>query len=328
MDDRAGENEKVYLYAERGQDLPDRKNASAVLSWWKIKEDTQDSEPSAERETIAWESEKNDCTSGVKEGMTGGKLQLEYYTVKNSSGTSGVQVQKYQVTFERVPTADISLKDAKGRALNLGFEPDITEYETDTVSSKVSVETKTYGTDGYSVTVKNGDTVSEDGNCNLSKGTNSVTVTVAHTNGKSRTYHFKVNLVEKVPVTLKTPDGVKAVIVDAKDKEIEPEEDGTYALIPGASYSYIASKDDTYFAKETFQVKAVADGTMTVTAAEPEEKDGLAGFAMYNAAMGSGYGKCLYRSRNLNLVGICTSTRYRMQTVPFMYRRIRKMIIR
>lgn len=95
------------------------------------------------------------------------------YTVKNSSGTSGVQVQKYQVTFERVPTADISLKDAKGRALNLGFEPDITEYETDTVSSKVSVETKTYGTDGYSVTVKNGDTVSEDGNCNLSKGINS-----------------------------------------------------------------------------------------------------------------------------------------------------------
>lgn len=288
VDDRAGENEKVYLYAERGQDLPDRKNASAVLSWWKIKEDTQDSEPSAERETIAWESEKNDCTSGVKEGMTGGKLQLEArYTVKNSSGTSGVQVQKYQVTFERVPTADISLKDAKGRALNLGFEPDITEYETDTVSSKVSVETKTYGTDGYSVMVKNGDTVSEDGNCNLSKGTNSVTVTVAHTNGKSRTYHFKVNLVEKVPVTLKTPDGVKAVIVDAKDREIEPEEDGTYALIPGASYSYIASKDDTYFAKETFQVKAVADGTMTVTAAEPEEKDGLAGFAMYNAAMGS-----------------------------------------
>ena len=80
---------------------------------------------------------------------------------------------------------------------------------------------------------------------------------------------------------------MKAVIVDAKDKEIEPEEDGTYALIPGASYSYIASKDDTYFAKETFQVKAVADGTMTVTAAEPEDKDGLAGFAMYNAAMGS-----------------------------------------
>ena len=188
------------------------------------------------------------------------KLQLEArYTVKNSSGTSGVQVQKYQVTFERVPTADISLKDAKGRALNLGFEPDITEYETDTVSSKVSVETKTYGTDGYSVTVKNGDTVSEDGNCNLSKGTNSVTVTVAHTNGKSRTYHFKVNLVEKVPVTLKTPDGVKAVIVDAKDKEIEPEEDGTYALIPGASYSYIASKDDTYFARKTFQVKAAAE---------------------------------------------------------------------
>ena len=75
--------------------------------------------------------------------------------MENSSGTSGVQVQKYQVTFERVPTADISLKDAKGHALNLGFEPDITEYETDTVSSKVSVETKTYGTDGYSVTVKN-----------------------------------------------------------------------------------------------------------------------------------------------------------------------------
>ena len=137
------------------------------------------------------------------------------------------------------------------------------------------------------MTVKNGDTVSEDGNCNLSKGTNSVTVTVAHTNGKSRTYHFKVNLVEKVPVTLKTPDGVKAVIVDAKDKEIEPEEDGTYALIPGASYSYIASKDDTYFARKTFQVKAAADGTMTVTATEPEEKDGLAGFAMYNAAMGN-----------------------------------------
>lgn len=31
VDDRAGENEKVYLYAERGQDLPDRENASAVF---------------------------------------------------------------------------------------------------------------------------------------------------------------------------------------------------------------------------------------------------------------------------------------------------------
>lgn len=288
VDDRVGGKEKVYIYAERGQDLPDRENASAILSWQEVKEDTQDSDSTGEKETIAWESEKNDCTFGVKNGMTGGKLQLEArYTVENSSGVSGVQVQKYPVTFERVPTADISLKDTKGHALSLDFEPDITEYETDTVSSKVSVETKTYGTDGYSVTVKNGDTVSEDGNCNLSKGTNSITVTVSHTNGKSRTYHFKVKLVEKVQVTLKVPDGVKAVIVDAKDKEIEPEEDGTYALIPGASYSYISSKDDTYFAKEMFQVKTGTDGAMTVTAAEPEEKDGLAGFAMYNAAMGS-----------------------------------------
>lgn len=248
------------------------------------------------------------------------------YTVKNSSGTSGVQVQKYQVTFERVPTADISLKDAKGRALNLGFEPDITEYETDTVSSKVIGRNETYGTDGYSVTVKNGDTVSEDGNCNLSKGINSVTVTVAHTNGKSRTYHFKVNLVEKVPVTLKTPDGVKAVIVDAKDKEIEPEEDGTYALIPGASYSYIASKDDTYFARKTFQVKAAADGT-DGDRRRTGRKRRLAG-SQCTMLLWAADGKYLHRSRNLNLVGICTSTRYRMQTVPFMYRRIRKMIIR
>ena len=62
-----GVGTNCLLYTSRGQDLPDRENASAVLSWWEIKEDTQDSEPSAERETIAWESEKNDCKMCIRD---------------------------------------------------------------------------------------------------------------------------------------------------------------------------------------------------------------------------------------------------------------------
>lgn len=278
VDDRAGGKSKVYLYAKRGADLPEREKGTAKLTWAE--------DGAAKKTRIAWESEKNNCTSGVKNGMNSGKLILQArYTVENNGKSTGVQVQTYPVNINRIPTADILLKDSKNQELNVDFDPSITEYEADTVSSSLSVETKTYGTDGYRVVVKNGNTITSSDKIELSEGTNSITVKVSHSNGKSRTYHFTVNRVEKTEVKLNVPDGVKAVIVDAKEKTIAPEEDGTYALVPGAKYAYIASKDNTYFTTATFQVKK--EKTMSVNVAEPEEKDGLAGFAMYDSMRAS-----------------------------------------
>ena len=279
VDDRAGGKDSVYLYVTPGKDLPkDLKN-------YDVRYYLEDEHSLAvSNELVSWNSEKNDYGKyRVQTGM--GDSQYDVYTryLGDSSTRQSILFQGYTVKVKKVPTADITIQDQDGNSLIDGFNPAKTDYTVNTIADQINITATPYGTDGYSVSIQNGSEVSEDGNITVKDGENPVTVTVSHTNGNSRTYRFTVNKVKSVETTLKASDGVKVQVFNFNNEEIKPV-GGKYLLVPDANYTYIASVDDKYFAKESFSVKADTEKAQVIQVADPEEKDALSEFAMYNGA--------------------------------------------
>ncbi len=279
VDDRAGGKDSVYLYVTPGKDLPkDLKN-------YDVRYYLEDEHSLAvSNELVSWNSEKNDYGKyRVRTGMEDSQYDVYTRYLGDSSTRQSILFQGYTVKVKKVPTADITMKDSDGNSLIDGFDPAETDYTVSTSADHLNINAVPYGTDGYSVSIKNGSEVSEDGNVALKDGENSVTVTVSHTNGQARTYNFTVNKVKAAETTLKASAGVKVKVYNFNNEEIKPV-NGKYMLVPDAKYTYVASVDDTYFAKESFSVKADTEKTQVIQVADPEEKDALTDFAMYNAS--------------------------------------------
>ena len=273
VDDRAGGKNGIFLYVEQGEDLPE----GADLRY------DYPNNTNANGNDASWNSEKNDYgTYVVQPGMQG--YEYEVFARDPDKTTGYIKIQNYMIQVIRVPTADIVIKDGVGNSLIDGFDPAVTDNSVSTVEDSMTVKATPYGTEGYSVVIKNGDQVSEDGKITLSDGVNDVTVTVSHTNGQSRTYNFSVNKVKAVKTTIQAADDVSIEVHNFNDEAITPASDGTYLLVPGAAYTYVAEKEGKYFAKEKFSVADDGTGTAIVTAAEPEAQDALDSFVMYDAS--------------------------------------------
>lgn len=273
VDDRAGGSKSVYLYAEQGADAP----SGAKLSYLTTEENLWDTTGAS----YSWASERNElAAAAVRTGMeeTEGTLCARY-----TSSDGSTQIQSCTLRILRTPTADIILRDSEGNRVNEGFDATETEYELKTSAAELMVETVCYGTDGYSVQIRNGETESTDGKILLEEGTNIVSVIVSHTNGQSKTYTFQIRRVGAVDVRMDTAADVEVKVYTKGGQEIKPV-DGLYRLIPGGTYTYVASRKALYFTEASFTVTDEGDSQMTVTVAEPETTDALTAFGMYNAA--------------------------------------------
>lgn len=269
IDDTASTVSSIYLYVKRGENAPSEAALKTVFTGV----DGSDKSTSAR----SWNSQNVSLTQAVTTGMTGRTFALEaQYT-----GTDGYKmIQSYELTLTRVPfPSDIILTDGNGTSLLTGFQSTVTDYTVNTIHDTLNIGAKTYGTEGYSVSVQAAEKTAEN-QVKLSDGENTVHVTVSHTDGQSRTYSFKIIKSPCAVVTMKSSAGVAVEVVNANGSIIAPKETNVYELVPGETYSYIGTTDGKYHSTAAF---TAADGS-TVKVADPIAETALKDFVLYDAS--------------------------------------------
>jgi len=107
------------------------------------------------------------------------------------------------------------------------------------------------------------------------------TITVeVEAEGEKNVYTVTLKKVSAVDVTLTMNAGVTAEVLNENGSKIEPKTAGgnVYALVPGAKYHYVGTKEKNYHTTAEFE----ATDQQTVAVAEPEVKQVLTAFAMYD----------------------------------------------
>lgn len=218
----------------------------------------------------SWNSTATSLTYLLTSGMEGKTFALEaQYT-----GSDGyTQIQSYDVTVTRVPTLKALAATAEGTKLPLEFAPNTREYSLKTVSSTVDIDAAPFGED-YTVTGT--------GAVQLTGDTQDHTIQVAAPNGEQSTYTLHIQKVASVPVTLAVPSGTTVQVINGAGSEIAPV-DGTYHLVPGESYTCIATKNTWYHTQITF----TASSGLSVSVPEPVTTDWLSDLAFYNGTYAS-----------------------------------------
>ena len=218
----------------------------------------------------SWNSTATSLTYLLAAGMEGKTFALE----AQYAGADGyTQIQSYDVTVTRVPTLKTLTATAEGTKLPLDFEPTVREYSLTTVSSTLEIAAEPFGED-YTVTGT--------GTVQLTGDTQDHTVQVTAPNGEQSAYTLHIQKVASVPVTLTVPSGTTVQVFNGAGSEIAPV-DGTYHLVPGESYTCIATKNTWYHTQITF----TASSGLNVSVPEPVTADWLTGLAFYNGTYAS-----------------------------------------
>ena len=218
----------------------------------------------------SWDSTATGLTYLVKQGMEGRTFTLEAQYAASDGYT---QIQSYTITVTRVPTLASLSVTAEGTKLPLTFEPTTMSYSLTTVSSTLDIAATPFGED-YTVTGT--------GAVSLEGDTLIHSIQVTAPNGEQNTYTLRVQKVASVQVTLAIPTGTAVQVLNGAGSEIAPVS-GVYHLVPGETYTCIATKDTWYHTQITF----TASNGLKVFVPEPDTTDGLKALALYSGTSAS-----------------------------------------
>ena len=253
----------IYLNAAMG-DVPDE-NTTKLRTIY-IGTNGQDMSSTSR----SWDSTATGLTYLVKQGMEGRTFTLEAQYAASDGYT---QIQSYTITVTRVPTLASLSVTAEGTKLPLTFEPTTMSYSLTTVSSTLDIAATPFGED-YTVTGT--------GAVSLEGYTLTHSIQVAAPNGEQNTYTLRVQKVASVQVTLAIPTGTTVQVLNGAGSEIAPVS-GVYHLVPGETYTCIATKDTWYHTQITF----TASNGLKVSVPEPDTTDGLKALALYSGTSAS-----------------------------------------
>lgn len=249
---------KAYLNCQRGPDQPD---SSVGLYPCYVGTDGKDYSDTRK----AWASNTAGLTRVIRDGMEGRTIRLEARYL----GADGfTQIQSRELSLLRVPTLKSLEIAAEGTVLPLEFQPDRTDYTVTTVADGLAVSAEPYCPESK-VTVEKREPASDG---------DRVSVEVSHANGQSRTYTVQLHRVDPVTVTLLLPEGTEAEVWNAAGSPIVPFFGQSYHLVPGETYSCIATKGRWFHTRAFF----TADSGLHVTVAEPDAQSHLLAFGSYS----------------------------------------------
>ncbi len=183
------------------------------------------------------------------------------------------QYQTFALELVRVPTLSGLRVTGDGTRLPLAFDPAVTDYGVTTVSDTLTVE-PTALCQGVRVTVngKTGAAVEVP-----VSGDTEITVEASHENGCKRAYTIRVTKAASTDVTVTFEPGVSLEVTNAAGAVIAPKgvsgAGAVFALIPGETYTYVATKSTWYHTAASFEA---APG-LTLAAPTPDTSDWLAG---------------------------------------------------
>ncbi|MBR3275704.1 MAG: hypothetical protein IKG08_03730 [Eubacterium sp.] len=225
----------------------------------------------------------NELDSLVARGMEGCSFRLEGQ-YKDEKGY--VQIQSFFIDVHRIPTLDSLTVEAEGTRLSLGNEAYTTTgslLESTYVMDKtdLAVTTVSDTLDITAIPFSSDYTVSGDGQIAVNENNSIHEISVTAPDGTTTTYYLNISKTGSAVVNLQVPEGVSVEVQTAFGSVISPVGDA-YHLIPGETYTYIATKDTYYHTKADF----TAAGGETIAVAEPVAEDWLTGCALYSSGVG------------------------------------------
>lgn len=251
----------LYLNAQMG-DVPDEKNTKLCTVYAYT-----DTGKDASETTRSWDSTYTSMVQCIGFGMDGITVPLEgRYT-----GADGyMQVQTYTMHIVRIPTlksVTVKAPDGTPQIVEPVFDPYTNEYTLTAVTDSILLAAEGYG-ESY--------TVSGTGKVQTAAGTDAEISVSA--NGQTTKYTLHITRRTAANVKLTVPDGCTAEVRDAAGNAIPASADGSYALIPGGSYTCVTTKDVWYHASAVF---TASDG-LTVKAASPITADAITAAALFD----------------------------------------------
>lgn len=254
----------VYSYAEYDKmQLPKLPTLTAIYSSAKTGEQAQ--------KEIPFESLTSGAANVLKKGSDGNTI---VYRLSAKLEDGFTYSQDYTVAFDRIPTlSKIKVKDQRGvdQTPATAFDSSNTEYTYKVVNTVTSVIVDATPSDSsYAVTV-DGKDGSEPVEIPVN-GETRISVTVK-ANGYENTYILTILPGEGKTLSFVTGNNDVTLEVVNSNDEVMPFEkfkEGAsgnryqYVLVPGETYSYVATAKTHYHVADTFTMENAADSTIQV----------------------------------------------------------------
>lgn len=257
---------RIYSYAEYHTEL-----LSEVPQLTAIYPSAQTGEETSQ--DIPFESLTSGAGNVLKRGSEGNTV---IYRVSSQGSDGYIYSQDYTVTFTRVPTLKgITVKDQKGvdQAAATAFDSNETEYTYKVLGtvSEVTVNAQPLEED-YTVTINGQNAVegvtvavASEGETTIpvvvSAGDYSNTYTLTILPGEGKALSF---VTDRLDVTLEVVNKNGQVMPYEKFREGTSGNRYQYALVPGETYSYVATAGTYYHIADEFTMEDVADSTIRV----------------------------------------------------------------
>ena len=226
---------------------------------------------------LAFESWTSGAYEALAKGAAGNTI---VYRLTHEGDDGYTYSQDYTVRFDRLPTLiSIRLADQDGtdQAATTAFSGDVTEYTYKVLDTTTAVSVKAQGLEeGYTITV-NGQILTNSISIPVD-GVTEIDVTVSAGNYDNH-YHLtiqpgegkKLSFVSDKDVTIEVVNSNGVVMPFTTHRETEQQNRYQYTLVPGETYSYIATKDTYYHIADDFRLEDVANSTITVDFADMDD---------------------------------------------------------
>ena len=223
---------------------------------------------------LAFESWTSGAYEALAKGAAGNTI---VYRLTHEGGDGYTYSQDYTVRFDRIPTlTSVRLADQDGtdQAATTAFSGDVTEYTYKVLDTTTAVSVNAQGLeDGYTIAV-NGQILTDSISVPVD-GVTEIDVTVS-AGGYDNHYHLtiqpgegkKLSFLSEKDVTIEVVNSNGVVMPFTTHRETEQQNRYQYTLVPGETYSYIATKDIYYHIADDFRLEDVANSTITVDFAD------------------------------------------------------------
>lgn len=279
----------VYSYVEYNEEI-----LNEIPTLNAIYKSAQNGEE--KEQELPFESFTSGAVGVLKKGAEGNTV---IYRVSRTGDDGFVYSQDYIVTFERVPTLkSISVKDQDGvdQVATEKFNGNINEYTYKVVNDVTAVKINAVPFyDSYSVTV-NGAEATGEVTLNISTDEETVFEITVSANGYSNTYKITILpgegknfsfITENQAVTLEVVNSNGEVMPYKKFREGTSGNRYQYVLVPGETYSYVATENTHYHIADEFKIEDVANSTINVSVPTEDWLTDLA-FGMSESAKSKG----------------------------------------
>ena len=255
----------VYSYVEQSDALDGIPTLTAIY--------TSPMSGDTVKQEIPFESWTSGAVNVLKKGAQGNTV---IYRVSQRGEDGFLYSQDYTVEFARIPSLkSISVKDAEGidQAATEAFDSSKTEYTYKVVDTVSSVLVSALPADENYLLSINGTDVDADMPAEIAvDGKTEISIQVS-ANGYTNTYYLTVLpgegkaisfITENQSVTLEVVNSNGEVLPYDKFKEGEKNR-YRYVLVPGETYSYVATDKEYYHAADQFTMEETTNSTINVS---------------------------------------------------------------